>query len=86
LTFNFKEWHHGYLGIILLIIAFAVKLKAWLKYLLIFLAIVLLIDEVIQIVTDNQYGGILHNIYIATLYKIPFIKQFNIWLDGLFGK
>jgi len=78
---NLKEWHHGYIGIVGLFFGIL-----YLQYWLIFLSIVLIIDEIIQILTDNQYGGILHIIYIKTIYKISLIKKINLWLDKLFGK
>lgn len=76
-----KGWNHGYLGLALL--ALGIWLGSWW-----FLVpgIILVVDEISQIIMKDQYGGLLHWIYVNTLYKIPLIQKFNIWLDGLFGK
>lgn len=74
-------WNHGYLGILLLIIGIIFKI-----YWLIFLSAVIIVDEIIQIITKRQYSGFLHIIYVRTLYKIKLVRNFNIWLDKIFGK
>jgi len=73
--------HHGYIGILLLIIAAVFKIN-W----LLIISVVLIIDELIQMITKNQYGGFIHWLYVNTLYKIPLIKKINIWFDKLLGK
>ena len=81
MTFKFNEMHHGYIGLIFLICGF-IFMKGWLFA----VAIIILADEAYQIINDDQYGGPIHKLYVATLYKIPWIKKFNIWVDRLLGK
>jgi len=76
-----KGWNHGYLGIALVVLGYFIE---W--YWLVFVGAIIVVDEVIQIVTGRQYGGLLHTLYVNTLYKIPIVKKFNIWMDKLFGK
>lgn len=81
---KWKQWHHGYLGFILLLVSALFKDKK-VKRILIILGAIILIDEVYQWIVDDQYAGLLHWLYVNTLYKIDFIKDFNILLDKLFG-
>ena len=76
-----KGWNHGYLGLLLIVLGIIFK---W--YWVIFVGAIIVIDEIIQIITGKQYGGFLHIIYVKTFYRIKFIRDFNIWLDKLFGK
>ena len=77
MTFNFKGFHHGYLGVAFLIAGF-IFWQGWMFA----VAVILLADELYQIIHDDQYGGPIHKLYIATLYKIEWVKNFNIWLDN----
>ena len=83
--FKYNEVNHGYWGILAIGISYFLEIL-WLKYLLIFFGIILVIDEIIQIILKRQHGGFIHNIYIMSLYKIPLIKKFNIWVDKILGK
>ena len=80
MEFKWNQWHHGYLGFILILMDICWFQSGWLFW----VAIVLVLDEISQIIWFGQYGGLLHWLYIKTLYKIPIIKKFNIWMDGLF--
>jgi len=80
MEFNPKQWHHGYLGVILLIVWYFIP-----SYWLLIPAIVLIVDEILQILLFGQYGGLLHRLYVKTLYKIKWIKDFNDFLDRLFS-
>lgn len=75
-----KGWNHGYLGAVLIFVGVYFNL-VW----LIILGLTIVVDELYQIISKNQYGGILHWLYIKTLYKIPFVKRFGEWMDKLFG-
>jgi len=80
-------WQHGYLGVIMMVAGYYIQLKWKLCGRILFaIGAVLAVDEVYQIVSGNQYGGLVHWLYIKTLYRVEWIKEFNIWLDGVFGK
>ena len=80
-----KQWNHGYLGIILLLLC--IWLKGFWFWLCFIFGSILFIDELIQIfIFKNQYRGFIHWFYVNTLYKIKWIRDFNHWLDGVFGK
>jgi len=92
MDFNPKQWHHGYIGAFIFLIAlisagFAKWLfKTWSGRIVLFIASVLIIDELTQIFIFGQYGGILHWLYIETgLYEIGWIRELNHFLDRLFG-
>ena len=77
-AFRFNEWHHGYLGFAMII--FGAVFQIW--WVLIVGSIIFL-DEVSQIWL-GQHGGILHLVYIKTLYKIKIIRELNEFLDRVF--
>ena len=82
---KWNEWHHGYLGLLLLLINSLFKdrkVRIWIYI----IAGIIIGDEAYQWIVDDQSAGILHWIYVNTLYQIPFVEEFNIWLDGVFGK
>ena len=76
-----KGWHHGYLGFALWLLGLMANWP-----IVSIIGFLIMFDELLQILTNNQYGGILHKIYVKTLYKIKFIRRFNEWLDRKFGK
>jgi hypothetical protein len=75
-----RGWHHGYLGAILVIVGLYFELN-W----ALIIGGIIVLDEVTQIVF-GQYGGFLHWAYIKTLYQIKIVRDFNFWLDSIFGK
>ena len=81
-------WQHGYLGIALLIVCYFIrKDRNWFFWVCLSVGTILFVDEIVQVVTDNQYGGLVHWLYIESgLYDVGWIKDFNHGLDKLFGK
>jgi len=79
--FNLREWNHGYLGVILILID-AIWLNWWFVRII---GAILVLDEVTQIFIFGQYGGLVHHLY-KPLYKNKWIRKLNEWLDRLFGK
>jgi len=96
MTFG-KGYHHGYTGVLLIILGAYMRFylepgviwwiitTKWGTYILVS-GWLLVIDEAVQTATNRQYGGAVHWVYVNTLYKIPWVKRFNIWMDSLFGK
>ena len=83
MTFTFREWHHGYLGLLL------VLLGVWLhaSWLTVLGAVVVLDDTVQHIVETTMHRpwrSPLHRLYAATLWRLPLVQRLNRWLDGLF--
>lgn len=87
MDFNLFEWQHGYLGLVILVIGL-VFYKKQSKYRWWFIGIggFIVADELSQIFIFGQYGGLLHWLYIHTLYKIDIIQEFNYFIDGITGK
>ena len=80
LDFNPFEWHHEYLGVILLIVNIF-----WWNVWLFTIGLILVIDGISQLWL-GQRNGVLHWIYIRTLYKIKLIREINAFLDRAFKK
>lgn len=76
--FNPKEWHHGYTGLLALLIGIYFDN-------IIFEAggVFLLLDELSQIFIFGQQNGLVHYLYARTLWKISFIRKLNRFLDNL---
>lgn len=81
MEFKANEWNHGYAGLLFIGLGFW---WGW-PWLWIF-GLILVIDEISQIVWFGQHGGLIHWLYIKTLYKIPIIRNINKWFDNFFGK
>lgn len=83
----FNQWNHGFLGIALLILCYFLKKRNWFFWICLIFGAILFVDEIYQVVTGDQYGGLIHWLYIKSgLYEVEWIRDFNIWLDKLFGK
>ena len=78
--FKWNEWNHEYLGWLGLIISIF-----WFNPWLFWISVILTVDGIIQLFV-GQYSGLLHWLYVNTLYKMEWVKKFNVWLDNLFGK
>jgi hypothetical protein len=73
-----REWHHGYMGILL------AGLGVWLP--LRIAGLVILADDVVQHLIQTRwpdYRSPLHRAY-GVLYRIPAVRRLNEWLDSLF--
>ena len=75
---NINEWHHGYLGFAMIIVA-AIFNIWW----ILIIGSIIFLDEVSQI-WYGQHGGLLHWLYIKTIYKIKIIRELNEFLDRVF--
>ena len=86
--FNWREWNHEFLGWLLLIVgavlyfftSWTVTGSACLS-----IGFILTVDGLYQL-WKGQDKGVLHELYISTIYKWEWVKKFNLWLDRLFGK
>lgn len=77
MEFNPKEWHHGYLGIVLIIVD--LFLKTWVIGII---GGLIVIDELSQIFIFGQQGGLLHHLY-SPFYKFKIVKKVNNFFDKL---
>ena len=87
---NFKGFHHFYLGLMLVIIAFVMIWIYWYFAVLLFFAgTVLLLDDFYQHVRqqiDPDYCSPLHRWYAKYLWqKYAWIRKLNEWIDELFS-
>ena len=78
--FKWNQWHHEYLGVFLIIIDLILH-----TYWIGIIGLILVLDGLTQLFWFGQYGGLLHELYVRTLYKLDCIKKFNRWMDKLFG-
>ena len=80
MSFNPREWHHGYLGLVLVALSFLWG-GAWLWV----PGAILVIDDAAQ-----HFFGLtpspIHVLYVKYLWPIPVVQRLNRWLDNLFGK
>lgn len=78
--FRWNEWNHEYLSIVL------IPLGIWLdNWWIIGAGILVLVDGITQLIWCGQHGGLLHVIYINTLYKWKWVQDFNRWMDKIFS-
>jgi len=87
---NFKGFHHFYLGVMLIILAFLLVWINWfLAIILFFVGIVLIVDDFYQHVrqqVDPDYQSPLHRWYVKYLWeKYAWIRRLNEWIDELFS-
>jgi len=78
-SFNPREWHHGYLGLVLIALSFLWG-GAWLWV----PGAILMIDDVAQHFFGCDPSPI-HVLYVKYLWPIPFVQKLNRWVDDLFG-
>ena len=79
--FNPKEWHHGYLGIALMIIS--LSLKGWAHWIVMLLGFFIFWDDVWY---EIRGWSILHTAYSHLYHKHEWIRDINRWFDNLFGR
>ena len=78
--FNPREWHHGYLGLVLIALSFLWG-GAWLYV----PGAVLVVDDLAQHFLGLDPSPI-HRVYVKYLWPIPVVQRVNVWLDRLFGR
>lgn len=80
MSFNPREYHHLYTGLILLVIA-----PFWGGPWLVAPGVLLVVDDVAQ-----HFFGVdpspVHRFYVRFLWPLPWVQAVNRWLDGLFGR
>jgi hypothetical protein len=82
IDFNPAQWHHGYLGLFLVVLSMLFnkgKTKNW----ILGIGLFIVADEITQIFIFGQYGGLLHWLY-SFIYKIGIVREINYFFDGLF--
>jgi len=78
MTFNAAEWHHGYLGLVLILLGWG--FGAWWLWAP---GLVLVADDAAQHFLGVDPSPI-HQLYARYLWPLPFVRRLNRWLDGLF--
>lgn len=74
MSFNPREWHHGYLGLVLILAGLWLGPWLWVP------GAVLVADDVLEHTTGI---GCLLWLYGKTLWRIPAVQRLNRWLDNL---
>jgi len=80
MDFKFNQWHHGYLGLILLIL----NILFWHSITIYIISGIIIIDEIMQIFIFGQYSGLLHYLYSFIYHKFEIVRKINKWFDNLF--
>jgi hypothetical protein len=79
-TFNWRETHHGYYGVALVLLGWG--LGAWWLWAP---GLVLVADDFAQ-----HFLGIgespIHRLYVRYLWPIPIVQRLNRWLDKVCGR
>jgi hypothetical protein len=76
-SFNPRQWHHSYLGALLVGVGLLVGARwCWL------LGAVLVLDDVIEHTTGV---GVLLWLYARTLWRLAWVRRLNAWLDARFA-
>jgi hypothetical protein len=80
---TFRQWHHGYLGVILLAWGLA---HASLPFIVAGLLIVVddLIEHSVQYVTRSEWQSPLRRLYGLVYKRSKWVRKVNLWLDELF--
>lgn len=91
LWIDWFEWHHLYLGLMMLAAGIALILSGkWiLGGILALIGLILVMDDIYQHhrqVKDRNYHSILHVLYGKLLYKYPLIQRLNRWADKFMAK
>ena len=89
MTFDWRKPHHGYLGVLMLGGGLYLYFYTpWTKTgsALMAFSVILIGDEFYQVFHNDQFGGPIHKLYIATLYQISWIKSFDTWFNKLISK
>jgi hypothetical protein len=88
-----KGYHHGFLGIAMMLSGFLgilfTALPLWLCWTVIGIGLVVFLDDVVQHSIQRsrpEYRSWLNRLYGRTLYRIPAVRMVNEWVDGLLGR
>lgn len=88
-----KGVHHGYLGLALMLAALLMilytSISIWVCVIMTVLGMWFFIDDFIQHVRQRKnpdYRSVLNLLYGMTLYRIPFVKKLNVFIDKIFGQ
>jgi len=86
---NFREIHHGYIGIAMVVSTYWLTMyPGWSTFMAI-AGLILFTDDAYQHhhqVRCPEYHSPIHQFYGKYLYPIPFIQKLNRIADWLFGK
>ena len=86
---NWLEAHHGYYGIALMVLGYALSSVFAYSIHLYGLGALLFLDDLyqhyMQVSTPNYHSPI-HRLYGDYLYRIPVVKKLNMMLDKLLGR
>ena len=78
---NFAEWHHGYLGGVLIVVGLFMS-GCWLVCFTLVGALILL-DDIVQHVFDVRTPV---KMLFGYAYEWQWVKDVTRWFDGLFGR
>ena len=78
MAINLKEWHHGYLGLILFIIGCLINSLA-----LVITGFALIVDDIIFHISG---WSPLHALYALIYHRSALVRAINAWFDRLFGR
>ena len=78
MSFRWRETHHLWYGIILVVLSFF-----WGGYWVCIPGLILVADDLLQ-----HFAGVdpspIHQLYVKYLWPIPVVQRLNKWLDNLF--
>lgn len=82
---SFRQWHHGYLGILLILLSFLVG-----GLLMRSLGAILILDDAlehtVQALTKTDWQSPLRRLYGVFYRRWAWLRAMNAWLDRRFGK
>ena len=93
MVFNWKEVHHLYYGVILIILGIILwcllsGLWTLITFPFFFFGVWFAADDIYQHVRQiwqPEYQSSLHRWFVRELYPNPIIRKLNIWLDKIFA-
>jgi hypothetical protein len=84
--FHLREFHHAYLGALLVLVGAVVG--GWVGLVLQILGVVLTVDDLVQHMVqtfgDEDYKSPLHQLYATYLWPRRWVQRLTRWLDGFF--